>query len=129
MRLRLLILSACMCTEVSAGGINVDDDVLDGQQLYQQCVGCHSPAYHRTGPKHCNLIGRVSGSALGFNYSSAMQGANIIWTAKTLDLFLEAPLTMIPGTSMGFFGIASRSDRKKIIAYLESLTLDSPNCE
>lgn len=95
------------------------DNLMAGEQQYNQCIGCHSFSYHRTGPMHCNLFGREAGSAPGFDYSEAMQVSNIVWDTQTLDAFLASPFNSIPGTSMGFVGIADKGKRQDLIAYIE----------
>ncbi len=105
-----------------------DIDVTAGQQIYTQCTGCHTPVYHRTGPRHCDILGRRAGSEVDFEFTQAMKDSNIIWTKKTLDTFLKAPLIMIPGTSMGFAGIASSRERTQLITFLATLTDKNTLC-
>lgn len=96
--------------------------------MYARCIGCHSPDRHRTGPRHCGLVGRVSGTAAGYDYSAAMWEAAITWNAETLDDFLQAPLAAVPGTTMGFAGVADAGERRDLIAYLATLTRTSEQC-
>ncbi len=90
-----------------------------GEAVYSRCLACHALAYDRTGPRHCGLLGRRAGSVKGFAYSEAMKRSNIVWNEKTLDRFLANPLKAVPGTSMGYAGIADRKERADLIAYLE----------
>ena len=99
-----------------------------GKLIYTQCQGCHSPEWHRTGPKHCDLFGRRAGTSKGFEYSQAMKQSEVIWNKHTLDLFLQAPFSYIKGTSMGFAGVKDDNDRHNLIAYLATLNLDSGLC-
>lgn len=104
-------------------------DLAAGERVYARCIGCHSPDRHRTGPRHCGLLGRVSGTAKGYDYySPAMQEAGITWNAETLDVFLQAPLAAVPGTTMGFAGIADAGERRDLIAFLATLTAGSERC-
>jgi cytochrome c len=103
-------------------------DPAAGEQVYARCIACHSPDRNRTGPLHCGLFGRVSGSAPGYDYSAALQEAAITWNAATLDVFLRAPLEAVPGTTMGFAGIADAGERRDLIAYLGTLTPASEAC-
>jgi len=125
------VLAACMLTPPAllAHAPNDTAMVEAGRDVYNQCIGCHSPDRNRTGPMHCGLVGRVSGTVDGFDYSDAMRNAGITWTARTLDRFLEAPLEMVPGTRMGFAGIKNDTERRQLIAWLETLTASSPICE
>lgn len=103
-------------------------DPAAGERVYDRCMGCHSPDRNRTGPLHCGLFGRVSGTVKAYDYSKAMHAAAITWNSETLDHFLKAPLTAIPGTTMGFAGIADNGDRRNLIAWLATLTAASPQC-
>ena len=89
-----------------------------GEAIYARCLACHALAYDRTGPRHCGLFGRKAGSVQGVDYSQAMRQSNIVWDQKTLDRFLENPVKAVPGTSMGYAGIASPTERQALIAYL-----------
>jgi len=97
-----------------------------GEAIYSRCLACHALAYDRTGPRHCGLFGRRAGSVRGFAYSEAMKRSNIVWNAKTLDRFLANPLKAVPGTSMGYAGIADRRERADLIAYLEQANRTEP---
>ncbi|MBL4673012.1 MAG: hypothetical protein JKX81_12195, partial [Arenicella sp.] len=96
-----------------------------GELLYEKCIACHSFGYNRTGPNHCDLIGRVAGTADDFIYTQAMRSSKIVWTVENLDLFLAAPLEIVPGTSMGF--IADADQRSLLIAYIQTQR-DSEDC-
>ena len=93
-------------------------DAKAGEAVYSRCLGCHAIEYHRTGPKHCGLLGRPAGSAPGYEYSAAMQRAKLVWDAKTLDRFLADPLKTVPGTTMTYAGVPDAKDRADLIAYL-----------
>ncbi|MBO1111218.1 c-type cytochrome [Bordetella petrii] len=94
-------------------------DARRGQSIYDRCLACHALAYDRTGPRHCGLFGRRAGTVPGFAYSSAMKQSGIIWNEQTLDVFLKNPLAAVPGTSMGYAGIADAQERADLIAYLK----------
>ncbi len=96
-----------------------------GQEIYSRCIACHALAYNRTGPRHCGLLGRRAGSVKGFAYSKAMERSRIVWNAEALDRFLADPLKAIPGTSMGYAGIADSKERADLIAYLERVNQSS----
>jgi cytochrome c len=90
-----------------------------GEQVYGRCLACHALAYDRVGPRHCGLIGRRAGSVPGFVYSPAMKRSGIVWTARSLDRFLAAPMQAMPGRAMTYDGIADAAERADLIAYLE----------
>ena len=93
-------------------------DAKAGEAIYERCAACHSLAHDRTGPRHCGLIGRRAGSVPGFAYSDAMKKSKIVWNARTLDRFLAAPLSAVPGTSMGYAGLTDSTERADLIAFL-----------
>jgi cytochrome c len=90
-----------------------------GEAIYSRCLACHALTYDRTGPRHCGLFGRRAGSVKGYEYSDAMKRSKIVWSENTLDRFLTNPLATIPGTAMGYAGIADRTERADLIAYLK----------
>lgn len=90
-----------------------------GKQIYQRCSACHSLDRNRSGPKHCGLFGRRAGSLSGYAFSLALRESGIIWDSRTLDRFLENPMTAVPGTKMGYAGIKDSAERAALIAYLE----------
>lgn len=87
------------------------------------CSICHSPQPGKNivGPSLFGLVGRKTGSVPGFHYSPANQGANLTWDAATLDRYLQAPRTMIPGTTMTYGGMKDDTKRADLIAYLATL--------
>lgn len=89
-----------------------------GAAVYERCIACHALEYDRTGPRHCGLFGRRSGSVPGFAYSEAMKRSGIVWTEATLDRFLAAPTRVVPGTTMGYAGISDPAERADLIAWL-----------
>lgn len=94
-------------------------DARRGEEIYGRCLACHALAYNRTGPRHCGLLGRRAGSVPGYSYSQAMKQSGIIWNEQTLDVFLKNPMAAVPGTSMGYAGIADAGERADLIAYLK----------
>jgi len=125
---QFVILSICYLGSQNPAYSDSDMDVIAGERVYTRCTGCHSPEYHRAGPSHCGLLGRNAGSIAGYEFTPAMKNSGIIWTTDTLNQFLKAPLDMIPGTSMGFFGIPSNKERIQLIAFLATLNEKSPLC-
>jgi len=93
-----------------------------GEQIYHRCQGCHSIDRNRVGPMHKGLFGRKAGSVPGFDYSQAMKESGIVWSEQTLDLFLQGPRKMVPGTKMTFAGVPDAQERADLIAYLKEAT-------
>ena len=87
-----------------------------------RCRQCHvtKEGDNRLGPSLYGVFGREAGSAPGFGYSSAMQNADLVWDAETLDRYIQNPDAVVPGNKMKpFTGISDPEQRAKIIAHLE----------
>jgi cytochrome c len=100
------------CATLAAG------DAAHGQVLYQGCEDCHSIEKNDVGPMHRGVVGRVSGTVPGYNYSPALRNAKIVWTEANLDKWLTNPQELIPGTKM-FYEVESPQDRADLIAFLK----------
>ncbi len=87
------------------------------------CATCHAvePDKNLIGPSLFGVIDRPAGTLAGFTYSEAMKNSGITWSKDKLDQFLEAPLTMVPGTRMSFAGMKDAQKRGEVVAYLETL--------
>jgi cytochrome c len=118
MRLRVALL-ALLIAAIPAALAREAGDAKAGEAIYDRCLACHALAYDRTGPRHCGLFGRRAGSVPGYPYSEAMKKSKIAWNAQTLDRFLRNPMKAVPGTSMGYAGIADAKERRDLIAYLQ----------
>jgi len=123
-RLAGLLASVALALAASATPAQAKDAALqvdpnNGEAIYARCLACHALAYDRTGPRHCGLFGRHAGSVKGFPYSEAMKRSKIVWDEKSLDRFLASPLTVVPGTTMGYAGIQDNKERADLIAYLK----------
>jgi cytochrome c2 len=86
------------------------------------CAVCHSsnPGENKTGPSLAGIVGSKSGTAPGFNFSTAMKNVGVTWDDANLDKFLANPTGFVHGTMM-FVGLPSGSDRENVIAYLDTL--------
>jgi cytochrome c len=54
-----------------------------------------------------------------------MKGKTGNWTIDDLNIYLQNPKAMVPGTAMNFPGIPKGAERADVIAFLNSLA-DSP---
>lgn len=99
-------------------------DAAAGKSVFtSQCSICHSvqAGKNMTGPSLAGIVGRKTGSVSGFHYSPANQGANLTWDEATLDKYLQAPRTIVPGTTMTYGGLKDDTKRADLIAYLATL--------
>lgn len=110
----------------------VGADLADGEALVAgRCGACHSfEAGGDTivGPNLYDVVGRQVAAVEGFAYSPALRAVgaeSANWTFDRLDAFLAGPAIAVPGTRMGFAGMADADDRAAVIAYLRTLS-DNP---
>lgn len=92
---------------------------------FQKCQSCHAieaeEGSNPAGPNLAGVMGRRAASLPDFTYSPALQAKGrdgLIWDEKTLDAFLQAPETYVPGTYMGFLGLLDAKEREAVIRYL-----------
>jgi cytochrome c len=93
-----------------------------GKLVFMRCMACHSiekGAANKVGPNLSGVVGRKSGVAAGYKYSTAMAAARLTWNEATLDKWLTRPAGLVPGTSMVFAGLPKPEDRASVIAYLK----------
>jgi cytochrome c len=99
-----------------------------GAAAAKKCAACHTfekGGPSRVGPNLFGIVERARGTVAGFNYSAALKGKPGNWTYDDLNKFIANPKGFLPGTSMGFAGIAKDSERADIINYLRTMA-DSP---
>jgi cytochrome c len=95
-----------------------------GKSVFQSsCAICHSvqPGQNKIGPTLFGLVGRKTGVVAGYSYSPANESANLTWDNATLEKYLEAPRTFMPGTKMTYAGVKDPAKRADLIAYLDTL--------
>lgn len=98
-------------------------DLGRGEASAKKCIACHTFAKgepNRVGPNLWGVLGRAKAGVPGFNYSAAMKGQKGNWTLEDLDVYLQSPRGMVPGTNMTFAGIPRGNERADLIAYLNS---------
>jgi cytochrome c len=111
-----LILALSVSPALAAG------NAADGQRDFSRCAACHAiqPGKNGIGPSLDGVVGRQSGSAPGYRYSTAMMGAHITWDDASLDRFLTNPQRAVHGTKM-FAAVPDAQQRQDIIAWLNTL--------
>jgi cytochrome c len=95
-------------------------DAAAGAAVFKRCAMCHSVDPGKKlamGPNLSGVVGRKAGAG-EFNYSPAMKGSGIFWTADKLNAFLLKPAATVKGTRMAFAGLPKPEDRANVIAYL-----------
>ncbi len=90
---------------------------------FAQCGVCHSvqPGKHGIGPRLAGVYGTKAGAIAGYNFSPALKASGLTWNDATLDKWLAAPMTTVPGTKMAYPGLKDAAQRKAVIAYMKTL--------
>ena len=102
-------------------GAQAAGDAAAGEHVFRLCLPCHSVgpgAKNKVGPELNGLDGRHSGTAPGYNYSSANKNSGVVWNEVTFKKYIHAPRAMIPGTKMIFPGIKNATEVNNLWAYL-----------
>jgi cytochrome c len=107
-------------------------DAEAGAQVFKKCTGCHQvgkDAVDKVGPHLNGIFGRAAAAHADYRYSDSMVRAGndgMIWTAETLDAYLENPRALVSKTRMSFRGLKDPADRANILAYLRTFS-DNPS--
>ena len=96
-----------------------------GKRVYLRCQACHRVEVdgpHLVGPNLHGLIGATAGVKEGYVFSERLSGSGLVWDEDTLDQWIEAPQSLVPGTKMAFPGLPKKEDRAAVIQYLKEVT-------
>jgi len=118
-----------------AGAANAEalGDAQAGAKVYNKCTGCHqigAGAEDGIGPHLNGVFGRKAAAHEGYRYSPSMKRAGVdglVWTAKTLDAYIENPRALVSKTRMSFRGLKKPEDRANLLAYLRTFSDDPSN--
>ncbi|HEY1793933.1 MAG TPA: PQQ-dependent sugar dehydrogenase [Opitutaceae bacterium] len=121
-----LALSGALMTSLASAQSAGDAD--KGAAFFKQsCALCHAAALgpggrvvSGQGPSLVNVFGRDAASLPNFNYSKALKASGLVWDGPTLDRFLEAPSSAVPGTTMPI-PVPDAGNRANLVAYLSTL--------
>ncbi len=128
-------LAAAVVAALHVGAASAETQLLGdpeiGEQLYIKCKSCHqvgAGAKDGIGPHLNGIFGRRAAAHEGFFYSKSMARAGadgLVWTAETLDAYLENPRALVSKTRMSFRGLKDPAERANIMAYLRAFS-DNP---
>src|SRR4029077_16007963 len=110
---------------LGAQSFAADGNAARGQRVFGACAACHSlqPGQNMTGPSLASLWGRKAGTLPSFDrYSPALKSANIVWSDKTLDEWIEDPQHLVPDNQMTFAGLKDARQRADLLAFLKQAT-------
>ena len=116
-------------------------DAAKGEQIFKQCMTCHRigpDAKNLVGPALTGVIGRQSGTAPGFSYSSLNKAAGengLVWTNELILAYLPDPNAFLKkfltdkgkadlatGSTKMTFKLADEQQRKDVIAYIDKFS-------
>src|SRR5581483_232967 len=90
----------------------------------QQCALCHSARPEDNGgaqgPNLNGVFERHAASDPQFGYTQALRASSLTWDAATLNRFLAAPTTVVPGSAM-VVATPKDEDRANVIAYFQAV--------
>ena len=98
--------------------------VARGKRLYVFCRACHATEQvegSKIGPNLAGILNRQAAILEDTLYSDALKQQDFVWDEEKLDIWLQRPETLVPGTSMAFVGLPQEANRAAIIAYLKTL--------
>src|SRR5271154_515716 len=114
------LLSAIVCAAPAFGA-----DTNAGKAVFRaQCALCHSaePGDNggAQGPNLNGVFGRHSASNPEFGYTAALKNSGLTWDSATLNRFLTAPTTVVPGSAM-VIPVPDTTERTNLIAYFQAV--------
>ena len=114
---------ASLIAALAAPAVGADANA--GRTFFRaQCALCHSAEPNDNGgaqgPSLQGVLGRAAATGAGFSYSPALKSSNLTWDAASLERFLAAPTTVVPGSSM-VIPVPQQSDRENIVAYFTAV--------
>lgn len=121
--MRLATLGISLAVSLAATSALADGDAAKGEKVFKKCQACHTveqAGKNKIGPNLYAIVGKKSASVEGYDYSKAMQEANLTWDDETLSEYLKKPKALVKGTKMSFVGLKKESDRENLIAYLKT---------
>ena len=91
---------------------------------FAPCAVCHAVKKGERsgfGPNLYGVAGTRAGAIAGYGFSPAMKKADVVWDRDTLDRFITAPQSVVPGTKMAYPGLKDPAKRKAVVDYLMAL--------
>ena len=126
MRSDLLPASIAIALSASLGAVPVSVSAQSmpgsdaGKVLFEsKCAACHSLDASRVGPLLRSVVGRKVASVAGYEYSDALRHVNGRWDSRRLEMWLQDPQSIAPGTKMAF-SLPSATERSAVVQYLAS---------
>jgi|HubBroStandDraft_1064217.scaffolds.fasta_scaffold10487_3 cytochrome c len=115
-------LAACAAALAAAVALaQPPGDPAKGADVYDDhCSECHVTQGVGQGPSLVGVVGRRAGAVPGFAYTAALKSSGVTWTPAELNLWLQGPGKLVPGTAM-LETVSNPAQRRDLIAYLATL--------
>lgn len=120
--MRITILAVTTLCVLGSASASAQDASVGATLFKQRCSVCHSVdsnAGPKMGPTLAGVANRKAG-ATAFNYSAKLKASDLRWDKATLDKYLMAPQSLVPGTRMTI-SVADAKQRAAIVAYISGL--------
>lgn len=121
---------ALLFADLAQGSAQTADETVtggsarEGRAIFVSiCHTCHSaqPGLNRIGPSLYGVVGRKAASLPDYPYSEVMRNSGFVWTPQQIFTYIANPQQVLPGVKMHYAGLTRASDRRDVIAYLETL--------
>ncbi len=141
MQVKLTVLALVAAAAALPAGEASAQDATKGEQVFKQCMTCHRigpDAKNLVGPVLTGVIGRQSGTAPGFAYSTLNKAAGengLVWTDDLIMQYLPDPNAFLKkfltdkgkadlatGSTKMAFKLADEQQRKDVIAYINKFS-------
>lgn len=141
MQVKLTVLALVTAAGALPAGVASAQDATKGEQVFKQCMTCHRigpDAKNLVGPVLTGVIGRQSGTAPGFAYSTLNKAAGengLVWTDDLIMQYLPDPNAFLKkfltekgkadlatGSTKMAFKLADEQQRKDVIAYINKFS-------
>lgn len=126
--MKYALFSALLLSSLTAYGAQPSKATRGEAEFRVHCMGCHSIACNRRGPKLQDVFGRKAGALEDFMYTDGMKNSGIVWADDSMDAYLRDPAKAVPGTSMTFGKVENDKQRRDIIAYVRRQDKGSDMC-
>lgn len=141
MQVKLTVLALVAAAAALPAGEASAQDATKGEQVFKQCMTCHRigpDAKNLVGPVLTGVIGRQSGTAPGFAYSTLNKAAGengLVWSDDLIMQYLPDPNAFLKkfltdkgkadlatGSTKMAFKLADEQQRKDVIAYINKFS-------
>ena len=135
------VLAFAAAAAAFSNGAAFAQDAAKGEQVFKQCMTCHRigpDAKNLIGPVLTGVIGRQSGTAPGFAYSTLNKSAGengLVWSDDLIMQYLPDPNAFLKkfltdkgkpdlatGSTKMTFHLSDEQQRKDVIAYINKFS-------